>query len=328
MLLGEGSRRALNDIRLLSVNKHCPLAALFGLAGVAFALLTLGPSRSAGQSATDFEDMVHRCTPVWIPNTTSSRDGIKAGGRKDLAFARQAIGLLNDPLVRRRIGFAPQQEETFCRLRRERFRRVQLAILDSTDKWWATLTPEQQAKLHEPGMHAGPLSGLAYASEVGFDTSESVPGYPFLAEAGVRDRLGLTAEQEKQLQAIARAYQEERNPSRDYKKPTKPVTPGEFHRLQEPRPTKEKVEALLTPRQLTMLKEISFRKNRSWAIDVPRISRAVGVTEKQKAECQRLRDEENDHLCRIDSEAVAEVMKLLTPAQCKKLRLEIEQRRQ
>ena len=85
-------------------------------------------------------------------------------------------------------------------------------------------------------------------------------GHPFLAEAAVRDRLGLSAEQEKQLQSLARAYQEERKPSSDAE---------QFHRLQEARPTKGQVEAVLTPRQLTMLKEISFRKNRSWAIDVP-----------------------------------------------------------
>ena len=265
-----------------------------------------------------------------MPYTTSSHDTADAAEATDVAFAAKAVGLLNDLQVRRRIGFTPQQEETFCRLRLERFRRVQLAILDSTDKWWATLTPEQQAKLHEPGMHARPLSGLAYAFEVGGDESESVPGYPFLAEAGVRDRVGLTAEQEKQLHAIARAYQEEQKPTPDEKRDGKnriePVTPEEFHRLQAARPTQEKVEAVLTPRQLAMLKEISFRKNRSWAIDVPRISRAVGVTEKQKAELQRIRAEENEHLRRIDCAAIAQVMKILTPVQREKLRAEIDRR--
>jgi hypothetical protein len=328
-----------------SLAPQCRVVAIAGLSGLAFFLLTLESSHSAGQNVSapperksagmsnqstetaDFGRSLRRCAPLWLPYTRYHPDSTADAGAKELAFASEAVGWLSDPQIRRQIGFSREQQETFSRLRRERFRRIQQEILDSTDKWWATLPPEQQAKLHEPGMHARPLSGLAYAFEVGFDESESVPGYPFLAEAAVRDRLGLSAEQEKQLRAIAKAYQEEQEPSTDEKKPAAPVTPGEFYRLQEARPTKEKVEAVLTPRQLTMLKEISFRKDRLWAIDVPHVSQAVGVTEKQKAQLRRLRDEKDDHLRRIDGKAVVQVMKILTPPQREKLRAEIDRRK-
>lgn len=107
------------------------------------------------------------------------------------------------------IGFRCEQEAELRRVARERLARFQEVWIDRARKEWELLTSEQQAAMPALVKRQGPTSAvLSMAWELGFDYDRLVPSHPMLAEAPVRQRLGLSAAQESQLDPILRRPQE------------------------------------------------------------------------------------------------------------------------
>ena len=123
---------------------------------------------------------------------------------KDFSFPVHAIGLLYDAKIRQEIGFSHRTGRSdFVALPRRDWRGFKRSTMERAEKLWDMLTPQQQAALPEVVKRQGPTSAvLSIAWDLGFDLDNFVPGYPMLAEAPVRKRLGLSAEQEKQLHAV------------------------------------------------------------------------------------------------------------------------------
>lgn len=237
---------------------------------------------------------------------------------KDYSFCMRAVGLLYRATIRQEIGFSPEQEKRLRHTIRERLARFQKVSLKRAENIWAELTPKQQSMLPEVVKRQGPTSAvLSMAWELGFDFN-CVPDYPMLTESPVRECLGLSVEQEEQLQALMAncgARAQKRLPSK--KQPSKPEPDWEAD-------AKKQVEAILTPQQLTMLNEINFHRQVALALCYPEKSKKVGITAQQTAEFQRLDKENLKHLYCIDDEALAKVMKMITPRQREKLRDEIK----
>ena len=141
-----------------------------------------------------------------------------------------------------------------------------------------------------------------------------------LAETPVRERLDLSAEQEKQLQSVmanCAAIAEERLSGET--QPSKLEPDWETD-------AKKQVEAILTPQQLTALNEINFRRQVALALSYPEKRKTVEITTRQAAGLKRLDKENLKHLHRIDRETLAKAISILSPRQREQLRVEIDRR--
>jgi len=231
---------------------------------------------------------------------------------KDLYLPACAVIFLYEyAKLRQQIGFSPEQEDRLRRVARERLAGFQQISLALNEKAWTLLTPQQQAKLPEVVKHQGPTSATqAIAWELGFDFENCVDSYPMLSEAPVRRRLGLSAEQEKKVQAVmagsaARLKSRLRGVQTDDSK---------------------QVEAILTPQQLAALNTINFHRQVVLALGYPEKRKTVGVTDQQWAEIQRLIKDNREPMYRIDQEMLGRAEKIFTPRQREQLRGEVDRR--
>jgi hypothetical protein len=255
---------------------------------------------------------------------------------KDLSFPLYAIGLVFDAATRQEIGFSQGQEDRFRGVVKERFRRFQQEWLGRNEKVWSLMSPQQQKELPAVVKRQGPTSAvLSLAGELGFDLDAMAPGYPMLAEAPVRERLKLDTDQEKRLLAVmadaaqkresvsAKMLDEARRRVAGEKLPSKAGSSQESDLLEE---GKKQIEAILTPQQLTDLKEIDFRRAVVLALGYPEKRKAVGITEQQEADLARINKETDEQLYRIDREMMGQAIKILSAQQQQKLREKIDER--
>ena len=244
---------------------------------------------------------------------------------KDFSFPRCAVGLLYDAKTRREIGFGLQQEDQLRRIAEERLARFQAVSIEQAEKQWGMLTPEQQASLPEVVKRQGPTSAiLSIAWELGFDLDSFVPGYPMLAAAPVRERLGLSAKQEEQLNAVTAESAARREKARQERLSGK--TPSSDALSKWEAAAKMQVEAILTPQQLTTFNEIDFRRKVALALAYPEKREKVRVTEQQSNAFQRLSKGSHERRYRIDCEMLARALESLTPRQQEQLREKIDRR--
>ncbi len=172
---------------------------------------------------------------------------------KDYAFPRYAIGFLYNAQRGQETGFRCEQEAELRRVARERLARFQEVWIDRARKEWELLTSEQQAAMPALVKRQGPTSAvLSVAWELGFDYDRLVPSHPMLAETPVRQRLGLSAEQESQLDAFVAETAARRGSQ---------LQAMQSHGAQPPPSasdwdavSKKRVEAILSPQQLAALK--------------------------------------------------------------------------
>jgi hypothetical protein len=229
---------------------------------------------------------------------------------REITFPELAIGLLYDAKVRKEIAFGPDQQERFRRLARERLSRFQDEYLTQAEKIWGLMTPPQQTALVDVVKRQGPTSAvLSLAYELGFDPDAMSLAYPMLAEPPVRERLKLSAEQEKQLQAIMA----------DAAARTKETRQGASQPESNADDNKARVEALLTPQQLATLKEINFRRQVVLALGYPEKQKTIGLTTPQIVDLQRIYQETHDVLVPVDRQTLAQALDILTPAQREQL---------
>jgi hypothetical protein len=235
---------------------------------------------------------------------------------KEFSFPIQAVGLLYDAEVRQEIGIDPEQEDRLRVVIKERLARIQEVNLQRAEKVWGLLSPRQQAELPEVVKHQGPTSAvLSVAYDVGFDMGAMGLSYPMLAEAPVRERLGLTDEQDKKLQAVMAD-----TAARSWK--ILQVAPKPGLKVDD----RERLEAILTPHQLTLLTEINFRRQVVLALGYPKKGETIGMTDEQTADLQRLDKETHKQLYRIDREMLGKALEILTPSQRAQLGAEIDRR--
>jgi hypothetical protein len=234
---------------------------------------------------------------------------------QEFAFPSLAVALLYDATVRRETGFGPQQEDQFRRVVREKLARSQQVSLERAEKVWGLLTPQQQAKLPQLVKEHGPTSKvLSLAYEVGFDI-DAMAGYPMLAQAPVRKRLKLSAEQENQLQAVmADAAARSRKVLQGQQNPDSQAD------------DRGRVEAILTPQQLTTLDETNFRREVVLVLGYPEKRQSIGMTDQQMAGLEQLDKDTHEQLYRIDREMLAKALEILSPRQREQLRAEIDRR--
>jgi hypothetical protein len=232
---------------------------------------------------------------------------------EDSSFPEDAIDLLYDAHVRQRIGFGAEQEDRLRRLARERLALFQRENLKRADKVWGLLNPRQQAKLPEVVRHQGPTSAvLSIAGELGFDLDALGLSYPMIAELPVRERLGLSAEQEKKVQAVMA----------DVAARSQKVLHGGAAEADDA--DRRRFEDILTPQQLTALKEIDFRRAVVLALGYPEKRKTLGITEQQTAELGRLDTETYERLHRVDREMLGKALEILTPRQWDRLIAEMD----
>jgi len=244
---------------------------------------------------------------------------------KDYSFPGLAIGLLYDAKIRQHIGFSAEQEDRLRRVAKERLARFQEVYMERARDLWDMLTPHQQAALPEVVRRQGPTSAvLSIAWDLGFQFDTLVPAYPMLSEAPVRKLLGLSAEQEKQLQVVVAHIAAKREKARQEQlsgktRPTDAATDWEAD-------AKKQVEAILTPQQLTTLNEVNFRRQVALALGHPEKRKTVGVAAQQAADFQRLDMVSHERLYRIDREMLKQALEILTSRQRQQLREEIDRR--
>ena len=245
---------------------------------------------------------------------------------KRLSFPGYAVQLLGDPEMRQKVGLSPEQENKRRAAGREFLARFQEGRLELNEKVWALLTPQQQAAMAEVVKRQGPTSAvLAMAMELAFDFNRVIPDYPMLAELPARKRLGLDAEQERQLDAAV-ANEVPKLNSR---------LQEETGRLPGKRPQsfgdvaaegKRRVEAILTPQQLKMLGELDFHRKVVLALGYPEKRQATAMTDQQTADFERLVKENREALVRSGQEIAARALEMLTPDQRQQLRETIDRR--
>ncbi|MEX2114643.1 MAG: hypothetical protein WD845_15730 [Pirellulales bacterium] len=242
---------------------------------------------------------------------------------REFLFPTYIVGLLYDAETRREIGFTADQADRFRRVANERLSRFQAIDLERAEKVWNMLTPEQQGALPEMVKHQGPTSAaLSIAWDLGFDIDSYVPGYPMLAEAPVRKRVGLSSEQEKRMQAVtsdSAARKERAWNDRFAGKAQSDRVTAELEAKEQ-----QQVEAMLTPRQLAMLNEIDFRRRVVLALGYPEKRAKVGLSAQQATTLDQLDQVTHERRYRVDRDMLARAVEITTPAQREQLQTKIE----
>ena len=234
------------------------------------------------------------------------------------SFPEYAVGLLYDPRVRQEIAFSPDQENRVRSLVHERFARIQDESLKRGEKVWGLLSPQQQAELPEVVKRQGPTSAiLSIGWDLGFNVDNFIAHYPMLAQSPVRERLRLSPEQAKQLQAVM---------ADAGARVKKALQEGGGNPPGAEDDDQKRVDAILTPEQLTLLNEINFRRQVMLALGYPEKRESIGMTDPQKADLQRLDKESSEQQYRIDREMLGKALEIITPPQRELLIAEIDRR--
>ena len=92
--------------------------------------------------------------------------------------------------------------------------------------------------------------------------------------------------------------------------------------MQIAKDVRPQIEALLTPQQLTALKDIVLRPWTVSLLATAKVQEEIGLNEQQKAALKRIGQDAREKIARFGEKALA----ILTPQQKKKLRAEVDRR--
>ncbi len=148
----------------------------------------------------------------------------------------------------------------------------------------------------------------------GFSKPLSLPAYYPLLDASVRNRLGMSAERQKQLMTIAQAY------AAEMERPGGPgATPQEVNAfvLKRVNEVRGQIEGLLTPEQITALKECNFSDSVSQLVADPYIQDEIGLSNMQARAIEEARKAARQREFRFILETSEKVLAALTPEQRK-----------
>jgi hypothetical protein len=237
---------------------------------------------------------------------------------KEYSFPRYAVSRLYDADLRRQIDFSPQQAEQFHQLTKERMATFQEQYLVHVDAVWGILTPQQRDALPEmvrQHLLKGPTgAAIAVGYDLGFDFSLVSPNHPTLAEAPVRNRLGLSNAQDHAVVALMMELAEK-------KRKNLPQQPPSDHEVESPR-----LAATLNPQQLKLLEDLELRRNVVRALNCSENREAVDMTKGQQTELEGLDLTEHEVLYRIDCQMLDKALTILTSSQKEQLRAEMDKR--
>ena len=154
---------------------------------------------------------------------------------------------------------------------------------------------------------------------------DSIPAYPELACAMVRRRLQLSGEQEQRLRdAVARFWTRHAELMKEAAKRRNPSLAGnnsDFFMLPEEsyqqlvEENRKQIEEILTPQQLSALKDFILMKETAVALLDGDILKTIGATEQQRVKLRHLFAETRKEEGRVWDEASQQALKLLTPRQ-------------
>jgi hypothetical protein len=234
---------------------------------------------------------------------------------KEYSFPRYAVSRLYDADLRRQIDFSRQQAEQFDRLTRERMATFQEQYLVHADAVWGILTPQQRDALPEivrQHLLKGPTgAAIAVGYDLGFDFSLVSPKHPMLAEAPVRNHLGLSNAQDDAMVALMMELAEKKRKN----------LPQQHQAAESPR-----LAAILNPQQLKLLEDLELRRNVVRALNSSENREAVDMTKEQQTELDKLDRTEHEVLYRIDCRMLDKALTILTSSQKEQLRAEMDKR--
>jgi Spy/CpxP family protein refolding chaperone len=174
------------------------------------------------------------------------------------------------------------------------------------------------------GMHPG--------SVLAFSDMPALPGYYLLRMEHVQKELNLTREQVEKLKELGRKYYEQIRGDQDVWKNWRQMTPEERStkaaELREKykkraEDLRKKIEKVLLPQQIQALKEINFRAAGPSALANPRILDSLGVSDQQKEKLESIRQEMLAKYQELQTKAFDRALKVLTPEQCRKLKVQL-----
>jgi Spy/CpxP family protein refolding chaperone len=154
----------------------------------------------------------------------------------------------------------------------------------------------------------------------------SLPGFWMLGQENVQKELELTAEQRDKLLAIAKKSQDQTR--QDWTQFAKLPAKERADRMKELRDKTARraalvykaVEAVLTPSQLERVQEIRFRLQVVAMLQDPQTLEQLGLTDQQKQELRRLREELQKKLQEVQQENTEKTLRVLSPEQIEKLK--------
>jgi WD40 repeat protein/beta-lactamase regulating signal transducer with metallopeptidase domain len=237
------------------------------------------------------------------------------------------------------IGITLEQKRKLQELGRGIDNRLQRKANETIDRILAVLTPEQVQKVRaeverfyradrEPTLENtgedDSQQTVAWRPRIAKLEAESdndaghsaLPFYEDLSQAVVRKKLGLSVDQREQLQRIADAYRT---------KMEGPATNKDIviKTARLAAEVRQQVESLLTPPQLTTLKEIVFRRTLPEASGDPKFQERMQFSDDQKENLERIHQDLDETGYRLRYEESEKAFTLLTPEQKAKLRREM-----
>lgn len=266
---------------------------------------------------------------------------------KKEVFPRHAFELLSlaQPEGRKTIGITSGQEEKLQQIFKKRSQRPTEEEMErmeqAKDAVLTALSPPQREKLRsdvERNIRNDEESSLSYsigtysdmpifnlAGESGSRWAPMVlPFYSELTEMAIAKRLGLSADQRKQLTQVAGEHRGETEKlAREIKKLSpdqrkRPEFQQKARRMLEA--VRRRTEAVLTPQQLAALQETVFRRRAFSTLADPKVEVKIGLDDQQKAAVKRINEEPAIRQDRILREAERKLFGVLTPQQQEKIR--------
>jgi Spy/CpxP family protein refolding chaperone len=253
---------------------------------------------------------------------------------KDLAYPELMFDKLHDPKTLHEIGLSEQQKDQVRALCLETSRKHQKAAFDRAETWASIFTAEQQDKLRDEAQRRvdkavadreagrrlfGGATNLAAVLSIGDESC--FPAQPELVCAMVRKRLQITAEQERRLSELVAKTQ-----AREAEL-MKPLTAqhnpdwATYNARQEDvhkqlyKENRQQIDAILTPQQLSALKEFVLMRATAFALFDRDTLTMIGATDQQRAKLRQAFDQASKACSSVFEQASQQALKLLTPRQ-------------
>jgi hypothetical protein len=170
---------------------------------------------------------------------------------------------------------------------------------------------------------AGPRGSAIQQAEPAFP---NVPSYYLLGMEQIQQELKLDQKQKDQIEQLSQNYtqqsQQELQALRETAPEERQQKLGEAQRraAQRVETLRQKLEGVLTEKQLDELNQIAFRMAVPTALNNPQILDQLQVSEKQKEGLQKVRERTQEKLWGLEQDMAKESLQVLTPEQLKMLR--------
>jgi hypothetical protein len=177
---------------------------------------------------------------------------------------------------------------------------------------------------------AGPRGSAIQQAEPAFP---SVPSYYLLGMEQIQQELKLDQKQKDQIEQLSQNYTQQSQQELQALRETAPeerqqkLVEAQRRAAQRVETLRQKLEGVLTEKQLDELNQIAFRMAVPTALNNPQILDQLQVSEKQKEGLQKVRERTQEKLWGLEQDMAKESLQVLTPEQLKMLR-EMSQQKQ